>query len=165
MSIPEPDTAALRADFRNAMRRLASTVCVVTAAEDGRWAGMTMTAVASVSLEPPALLICANRASRLHALLKPGQGFCVNVLRIGHDAVAEAFGRSGQADEERFALGDWVSEGDGPYLADALASVFCAHAGAMDYGTHAIVVGEVRSVRLGHEGAPLIYGDGRYETA
>lgn len=165
MSIPEPDPSALRADFRNAMRRLASTVCVVTAAEGERWAGMTMTAVASVSLEPPALLICANRASRLYALLKPGAAFCVNVLRIGHDPVAEAFGRSGEPDEDRFAVGEWVSGGEGPYLSDALASVFCVHAGAMDYGTHAIVVGEVCAVRLGHDGAPLIYGDGRYETA
>ncbi len=162
-----PDTAppqehALAPAFRQAMRRLTSTVCIVTARLSGEPVGMTMTAVTSVSMEPPALLICANRKSRLHAALAPGAPFCVNVLRVGHDAVAAAFG--GQASHsERFSVGAW-STGDAaaPHLEDALANLFCAVAGRMDHGSHAVFLGEVREVRTGADGPPLIYGDGRY---
>lgn len=148
-------------DFRAAMRRLASTVCVVTAAEGERWLGMTMTAVTSVSMEPPSLLICAHRASRLHGALRPGVRFCVNVLRVGHGALAEAFaGRL--AHEERFAGGEWRCEEGPPWLADALCSVVCETAGWLDHGSHTIFIGLVEAVRLNPDGPPLIYGQGRY---
>ena len=154
----------LRAAFRAAMRKVTSTVCVVTAAEAHRWTGMTMTAVTSVSLEPPALLICANKASGLHALLTPQAHFCVNILRRGQDDVAAAFG-GGISGEDRFAVGAWTCQGGAPYLLDALGSVFCSVAGVMDYGSHAIVIGQVAEVRFNAGGAPLIYGDGRYGPA
>ena len=162
-----PDTAPpqdhpLAPAFRQAMRRLTSTVCIVSTRAEGEPVGMTMTAVTSVSMEPPALLICANRRSRLHAALTPGAGFCVNVLRVGHDAVAAAFGgRASHA--ERFGQGQWVVEGEAtPYLEDALANLFCCVVGSLDYGSHTVFLGEVKEVRTGAEGPPLIYGDGRY---
>ena len=164
---PMPDTAppedhALAPAFRQAMRRLTSTVCIVTSRAETEPVGMTMTAVTSVSMEPPALLICANRRSRLHAALAPRSGFCVNVLRVGHDAVAAAFGgRASHA--ERFGQGQWAVDGDvPPYLEDALANLFCTVASSLDHGSHTVFVGEVREVRTGAEGPPLIYGDGRY---
>ena len=149
--------------FRQAMRRLTSTVCVVTARGDGgRPVGMTMTAVTSVSMEPPALLICANRLSRLHAALAPEAAFCVNMLRVGHDDVAAAFG--GRASHtERFGLGRWITDtAAAPYLEDALANLFCSVAAGLDHGSHTVFVGAVGEVRAGTDGAPLIYGDGRY---
>ena len=164
---PMPDASAtqdhaLAPAFRQAMRRLTSTVCIVSAHADSEPVGMTMTAVTSVSMEPPALLICANRRSRLHAALTPGTPFCVNVLRVGHDSVAAAFGgRASHA--ERFCLGNWAIGGDGPpHLEDALANLFCCVANSLDHGSHTLFVGEVREVRTGAEGPPLIYGDGRY---
>ena len=148
--------------FRRAMRRLTSTVCIATANLEGQPVGMTMTAVTSVSMEPPALLVCANRQSRLHAALTPGAPFCVNILRVGHDDVAAAFG--GRASHtERFGCGNWVvDEATPPYLEDALANLYCTVANSMDYGSHCIFIGCVREVRNGHDGPPLIYGDGRY---
>ncbi|HEX8233230.1 MAG TPA: flavin reductase family protein [Caulobacteraceae bacterium] len=157
-SAPE---AGVAAEFRAAMRRLASTVCVVTAAQDGHWVGMTMTAVTSMSMEPPSLLISAHRASRLCGALAPGVRFCVNVLRVGHDETAEAFaGRL--AHEERFAGGQWRCEGGPPWLADALCGVVCETAASLDFGSHTIFVGRVEAVRLNSDGPPLIYGQGRY---
>lgn len=148
--------------FRQAMRRLTSTVCIVTARADGEPVGMTMTAVSSVSMEPPALLICANRRSRLHAALTPGADFCVNVLRVGHDEVAAAFA-SKASHSERFCMGQWVIDGDKPpFLSDALSSLRCTLAGDLAYGSHTVFIGAVREVCAGPDGPPLIYGDGRY---
>jgi flavin reductase len=148
--------------FRQAMRRLTSTVCIATARLEGQPVGMTMTAVTSVSMEPPALLLCVNRQSRLHGALTPAAPFCVNILRVGHDGVAAAFG--GRASHtERFGSGNWVVEDAAPpYLEDGLANLFCIVANRMDYGSHCIFIGCVREVRNGPDGPPLIYGDGRY---
>jgi flavin reductase (DIM6/NTAB) family NADH-FMN oxidoreductase RutF len=117
--------------FRQAMRRLTSTVCIVTARTGEGPVGMTMTAVTSVSMEPPSLLICASRRSRLHAALVPDAGFCVNVLRVGHDEVAAAFaGRASHS--ERFGVGRWATgAGKPPFLEDALANLFCVVAAAV----------------------------------
>jgi flavin reductase (DIM6/NTAB) family NADH-FMN oxidoreductase RutF len=160
-----PDAGAsselIAADFRAAMRRLVSTVCIVTAEQGGHWIGMTMTAVSSVSMEPPSLLICAHQRSRLRAALKPRVEFCVNVLRVGHDQAAQAFAGA-RSHEERFAGPGWTCEGGPPILTDALANIVCETATSLDYGTHTIVVGEVTCVRLNPEGPPLIYGHGRY---
>ena len=161
-----PDSApteehALAPAFRRAMRRLTSTVCIVTARAGAEPVGMTMTAVTSVSMEPPALLICANRRTRLHAAMGPDAVFCVNVLRVGHDEVAAAFG--GRASHsERFGLGCWSDAAAAPYLEDALANLFCTVAGGIDHGSHTVFLGEVKEVRSGADGPPLIYGDGRY---
>ena len=59
--------AALCEDFRKAMRRVASTVNVISIYVDGQPMGITATAVSSISLDPPSLLVCINRAASLHA--------------------------------------------------------------------------------------------------
>ncbi len=68
------------ADFRKAMRRLASAVTVISTAHDDRRHGMTATAVTSVSSAPPSLLACINRSASLHAPLLASRRFCVNIL-------------------------------------------------------------------------------------
>lgn len=164
MAASDHSEGDLAGEFRSAMRRLASTVCVVTAADDEQRVGMTMTAVTSVSMQPPSLLICARRDSRLHAALRPGVRFCVNVLRVGHDELAEAFA-GGRSHEQRFAAGAWSGDGGPPRLTDALSNVVCATAASLDHGSHTIFVGLVEQVRLNPDGPPLIYGQGRYGGA
>jgi flavin reductase (DIM6/NTAB) family NADH-FMN oxidoreductase RutF len=65
--------------------------------------------------------------------------------------------------EERLNFGNWDHDADGiAYLTDAQANVFCVVDALMAYGTHTIVVGKVRHVRLHGDIAPLIYSDGRF---
>ena len=66
--------------FRAAMRRFPSTVSVISTAKDGQRHGMTATAVTSVSLNPPSLLVCVNRSGRLFGIMESCHRFCVNVL-------------------------------------------------------------------------------------
>jgi flavin reductase (DIM6/NTAB) family NADH-FMN oxidoreductase RutF len=148
--------------FRGAMRRLACSVSIVTALRKESWYGMTMTAVTSVSMDPPALLICVNQSTRLHGVLACAAGrFCVNLLRSGHEEVASAFGgRVGPS--ERFRIGDWRCNDDAPYLADAQSNVFCRVSAAIPYGSHTIFIGAVHHVCIEGVVSPLMYADGRY---
>ncbi len=56
----------LDGNFRKAMRRLTSAVSVISAMHDGVRHGITVTSVTSVSMAPPSLLFCVNRAASLH---------------------------------------------------------------------------------------------------
>lgn len=153
---------SFEADFRKAMRRLASAVTVVSTAHDGHRHGMTATAVTSVSSNPPSLLACINRSASLHAPLIASGHFCVNILHGTQSEIADAFGGK-RAGNDRFAAGRWATHDNGlPYLWDAQASIFCVSDLVTSYGTHSIVVGKISEIIVGGHVAPLLYQDGRY---
>jgi flavin reductase (DIM6/NTAB) family NADH-FMN oxidoreductase RutF len=142
------------------MRRLAATVSVVTTLEKGVRYGMTATSVVSVSMDPPSLLVSINRRASIHdPLLRRGR-FCVNLLLTKHQPCSDAF--SGKLTvPERFDVGTWCQDDhELPYLADALANVFCTVDRTLDYGSHMIVIGRVLEARVAHPIEPLIHLDG-----
>jgi flavin reductase len=157
------DPATSLADgFRRAMRRLATTVSVVTTSSEGRPFGMTATAVTSLSSEPPSLLFCVNRNASIFPTLSAGAKAYVNLLTSDHARLAEIFGGK-VLPEERFAHGSWeYDENAIPFLADAQANLSCTIDAIFDYATHGIFVGRVNVVRLRGEVRPLIFGDGRF---
>jgi flavin reductase (DIM6/NTAB) family NADH-FMN oxidoreductase RutF len=69
-----------REQFRSAMRKLASTVCIITTAERNGRRALLATSVTSASLEPPAVLFCVSKAASIHGALKVGAECCVNLL-------------------------------------------------------------------------------------
>jgi flavin reductase (DIM6/NTAB) family NADH-FMN oxidoreductase RutF len=164
MASPRRGDEALRSDFLQAMRRLTSTVTIITKAHEEGALGMTATAVCSLTSDPPAILACINRNASICRWLVPNEAFCVNLLADGHAAVATQF--AGKAPVgERFLHGEWRHDEHGlPYLADALCSLFCQVDLATDYGTHTILVGRVLRVRLTSADTPLLYGEGRFRT-
>jgi flavin reductase (DIM6/NTAB) family NADH-FMN oxidoreductase RutF len=151
-----------KTEFRNAMRRLTSTVTVITTAHGGERFGMTATAVTSVSAEPPSLLICVNRSARLHDPLIRAGRFCVNILQADQTEVAQAF--SGSLPHElRFGCGDWDDHGlSVPYLRGAQANLVCETDAISSYGTHSLLIGLVRAVHMQDSVVPLLYQDGQY---
>lgn len=149
----------LSAAFRAAMRRMAATVTIVSTQHRGVRHGMTATAVTSVSMEPPSLLVCINHDASIHAPLCHSGRFCISILAAGHDEHCHAF--SGRKEgEERFDDGDWASDDGVPYLADAQANLFCTVARRMTHGTHTVFVGNVTHVRVDDRRTPLVYVDG-----
>ena len=152
----------LRASFKLAMRRFPAAVSVITSADQSRRHGMTATAVTSLSLDPPSLIVCINRATLLHDIMQVGRHFCVNVLRRDQAELSSAF--SGAiAPEARFALGTWHVSAEGvSYLADAQANIFCRKVAAVPYGTHTIFIGEAEGANVQDPIEPLIYQDAQY---
>jgi len=155
------ETDTLTADFRHAMRRLASTVAIITSCRDGAPSGMTATAVTSVSVDPPSLVIAINRSASIHDVIADSRRFCVNLLGRPHAELVEPFsGKSKGA--ERFAFGAWEEGARGvPFLSDALASVLCQVDGALSYGSHTLFVGKVEAIRMAGTADPLLWQDGR----
>lgn len=157
------DEAAVKDRFRGAMRRLAGTVTIVTVRSGQERHGTTATAVTSVSMDPPSMLVCINRDSRLHGYLLKEDRFCVNMLHADNVEASRLFASPVSA-EERFAGGDWRLDDDAraPWLANAQANVFCVKDKAIDYGSHTIFIGRVEDVVLRDGISPLIYKDGAY---
>lgn len=147
--------------FRQAMRRVASTVNVISLCLDGEAMGITATAVSSISMDPPSLLVCINRASSVHPSIEVVTHFGVNVLHRDQEAVARVFADR-RFHAERFADG-WEKDAlRPPRLIDAQASILCRRIDHHQFGTHSIFIGVVEEVWT-HEGIdPLVYLDGTF---
>ncbi|MGE4431148.1 MAG: flavin reductase family protein [Sphingobium sp.] len=150
------------ASFRDAMRRLATTVTIVSTSGQGRRHGITATAVTSLSMDPPSLLVCVNRSGSLHDLLAETDRFCVNLLTVEQVALSNAFAGK-LAPEERFLHGTWADDDGGlPYILDAQASIFCKKQDTIQYGSHSIFIGAVESTLVSDDICPLLYSNGAY---
>lgn len=152
----------LVAGFRKSMRKLASSVTIVTTTESGMPHGMTATAVMSVSFEPLSLAVAINKSASIYEPLLRNGKFCVNVLSSAHAELCKDFsGR--KLGIERFADGSWVNSPGGlPMLSDAQASLVCTVDATLDYGTHCIVVGRLDDVVNADLVNPLVYLDGAF---
>lgn len=154
------------AAFRLAMREFASGVVIITCGEGDLRAGCTATALTSLSLTPPSLIVCVDRKATTLARLRECGAFAVNILGARHDALASRFaGRGGVKGSARFAEGDWVTlETGAPVLSDALAGIDCRVDEIIDRHTHAIIIGTVAAVRLGDHDTALLHWRSRFET-
>ena len=81
---PEP----VKKEFLQAMRGITSTVTVVSAKNGENKQAMTATSVASLSLDPPSMLVCINHEASIHEVMKEGLGFCINILSLGQENLA-----------------------------------------------------------------------------
>jgi flavin reductase len=145
--------------FRQAMAQVASAVHVVTTHGLAGRAGMTATSVASVSDEPPTVLVCIEGASRTLAAIEASGAFCINTLTDKSEELAAIFARRRNIEgEARFATADWISLATGaPVLADALVAFDCRLIDVHRVATHRILIGEVVALGGTGQGAGLIY--------
>ncbi len=147
-------------DFLAAMRRFATGVAIVTTAHAGRVHGFTANAFASVSAEPPTVLICVNRSGSAHPLIASSQRFCVNVLALEQRKLAQRF--AGGEPRSRFdGVGYRAGETGSPILAGTLAHLDCVIEEELTASTHTIFIGRVVDAGW-REGAPLGYFDRAY---
>ena len=139
-----------RQEFREAMARLGAAVNIVTSAGPAGPAGFTASAVCSVTDDPPTLLVCMNRSSSLNPVVKANGVFCVNVLSAQQTALSRAFASSrGVPMTERFAQPGWDTLATGsPASLGAVASVDCAIEEVLEKGTHSVLFGAVRAIRI-----------------
>lgn len=146
--------------FRIAMRRVASTVHILSVSSIEGPYGMTATAVNSLSFEPLSLVACVNQSASIHRQLLAADCFCVNVLSAEQDVIADQFGKR-DLNAKRFSTGVWVDFRGTPALADAQSNILCQRRHLADVGTHSLFVGNVIEVRT-RPVPPLVYQDGAY---
>ncbi|MBV9193490.1 MAG: flavin reductase [Solirubrobacterales bacterium] len=147
-------------EFRDAIGHFASGVTVITAAQGGRRFGSTASAVSSLSLEPPMLLVCLNRQSATGRAVAEAGHFAVNVLSQDQGALARQF--ASKADDKFAGLDVTPGERGVPLLADALAHYECRVAEHVTGGTHSVFLAEVHAVRTREGEAPLAYFRGEF---
>jgi flavin reductase (DIM6/NTAB) family NADH-FMN oxidoreductase RutF len=148
------------AAFRKAMRHVATGVTVVTSLRDGEPRGITVNALASVSLDPPSLLICINREARSYLFISTSRIFCVNVLAGEQRELAEHF--SGKVRDRQFDEVAYRIDATGaPVLEGTIAHFDCELAHEYQFGSHSILIGRVLSCAA-RPGSPLGYFNGGF---
>nr|BFD86209.1 flavin reductase family protein [Streptomyces sp. Xyl84] len=152
---PGPDAVRCLALYT----RLAAGVTVVTALDAaGRPAGMTVSALTSVSARPPLLLACLRGGSQTLTAVRERGAFAVSFLTERQRGVAERFADPALSPAARFA-GVPVRQVLGvPVVSEALAWSVCVVEDVRRYGDHDAVVGRVRAVEAG-AGRPLVWHD------
>jgi flavin reductase (DIM6/NTAB) family NADH-FMN oxidoreductase RutF len=149
------------------MRSLSSGVAIVACGDGDRRTGCTVTALASLSLTPPTLIVCLARTSSTLTGLKEAGAFSVNLLAARHEALAQRFsGRGGLHGSRRFDDAEWAMLATGaPILTDAVAAFDCLIEEVIERHSHAIVLGAVVSLREGANEAALAHWRGGYSAS
>lgn len=149
--------------FKDALRHFASGVTIVTLRAGDRMHGLTVSAFASVSAEPPLIAVVINQGHQAHSLLaEEGASFAVNILGRDQEELSNRF--AWLKDGDRFAAGDWQTAATGaPILADALVWLDCTIHSRVAAGTHTIFIGRVRAAGVPRpDEAPLVYWNRDY---
>ena len=159
-AVPSP----LRSQFLDGMSHAACTVSVVTTDGVAGRAGVTVSAMSSVSADgaAPTLLVCVHWQSAAAAAVIANGAFCVNVLRAEHFEHSRAFSGA-QTGESRFKPEEWTRLATGaPVLIDALVAFDCRVEKEIAHGTHTLFLGRIEHIVAGRKGRSLLYADGQY---
>jgi flavin reductase (DIM6/NTAB) family NADH-FMN oxidoreductase RutF/DNA-binding FadR family transcriptional regulator len=145
--------------FREVISNFMSGVVIVTARHDETIQGMTVSAVSSLSLEPPMLVICLNRKARTQELVHLAGAFAINILGEEQGHLAERFA---SRHEDRFAgVPHHPGLTGAPVIDGVLGVVECRVEEAVTGGSHRAFLGRVVHAEAG-EGSPLAYYRGKF---
>ena len=149
-----------QSSFRAVLGRFASGVTIVTTRDKrGRDIGMTVSAFASVSLDPPLVLICIDHEASVYTQLSKATHFIANILSESQEAIARRFA---ERNPDRFdGLGYERGQTGAAILDEVLGYVECEVIARHESGDHDILIGAVEVAVYG-EGKPLLYYRGGY---
>jgi 3-hydroxy-9,10-secoandrosta-1,3,5(10)-triene-9,17-dione monooxygenase reductase component len=148
--------------FRQTLGEFATGVTVIAAETDGVVQAMTANSFTSLSLEPPLVLFCAGKLTRVGQLLLPQSGrFCINILHEEQRDQSTFFaGAWRDAEPPFFAFETWHGA---PRLVGSAAAIVCETHAVHEGGDHWIVIGRVVAVdRDETDPRPLLFFRGHY---
>ncbi len=149
--------------FRDVLRHFPSGVTIVTVKAGEEVHGLTVSAFASVSPEPPLVTVMIDHRHQAYKMIESeGATFAVNIL---HQDQAELSNRFAWVkDEDRFLAGTWTTAATGaPGLEEALAWLDCTIYGKVAAGSHTVYIGEVQAAGTPRPDAPpLVYWNRGY---
>jgi len=162
------DAAIDAASFRDALSRAVTAVTVIATDGTGGRAGVTCSAVCSVSDSPPTVLFCINRRSAANSVIKANGVISINWLHASQTAVSQLFAGAGAVPmAQRFDDDSWgVFATGAPYSKSAMVALDCKVIDQIEIGTHSVFVAQV----FGSAGAesdnhaPLVYCLRSYAT-
>ena len=144
---------------RKIMGQFATGVTIVTTDGEAGPHGLTANAVASLSLDPPLVLVAVDKRAHSLDYLKKNRCFAVNILRLDQEEISRRFATPGPKDFT--GLNITTATTTAPVLSDCLAFVDCRVVEILPGGDHEIFVGEIVAGEY-HGGEPLLYYAGGY---
>lgn len=161
----------LRAQFLQGMSRAAATVNVVTTDGPAGRAGVTVSAMSSVSADGdgegggPTMLVCVHHMSPAAAKIIENGCFCANILADDQSDISDRFAGRIPA-ESKFDGADWTAmETGAPRVVNPLTAFDCRVVSSDRVGTHHVFIGEVREIFVAESGSPLIFANRAYGAA
>jgi flavin reductase (DIM6/NTAB) family NADH-FMN oxidoreductase RutF len=132
-------------EFLSAMSQAVTGVNIVTTDGPAGRYGLTVSAVSSVSTEPPMLLVCVNQKNIARDAICSNGAFAINVLATSQQHIAETFsGSNRHGGAYGFDSEDWTKEDTGsPVLNGAIATFDCEIEKTVPAATHTIFIGRV----------------------
>ncbi|MER7396880.1 flavin reductase family protein [Streptomyces sp. NPDC000151] len=149
------------AGFRDVLGRFATGITIVAGLDEGgRPAGFACQSFASLSLDPPLVMLAVGKASTSWPVIERAGRFCVNILAEHQRETCAAFGRSGP---DKFAGVPWrTGEHRTVRIDGALAFVECELQAVYEAGDHHLVTARVLALDAREDGRPLLYFRSRY---
>ena len=144
--------------FRQVIGHFASGVTIITTRDEAVNYGLTASAVSSLSLDPPMLLVCINRQTGTSQAIAKAKVFAVNILKENQQAIARQFATPHPNKFRDIPL-TFGTLGV-PLLPDMLATLECRVVEEATGGTHAVFLAEIQAAQA-EEGMPLVYYRGR----
>ena len=153
-----------RTRLRALMGHFATGVTVVAARHGPLMAGMTANAIATISVDPPILMVSIARKAETHIAIIGSHAFSVSVLADDQEGLADCFAQPTTADKlKRFCEAPWhEAETGSPILEGALAYFDCRLTERLPGGDHTIFLGEIVAAGYREDAAPLIRYGSRY---
>ncbi len=148
-------------DFKRALSRRASGVAVVTARNGERIHGMTVSAFTEVSLEPPLVLVCADKTSNTLPVIRAGGVFAINVLARDQQELSNRFAVKKDEHKRFDGLEFDLGRTGAPLLRGVAVNIDCRVVAEHDAGDHVVYIGQVEEVRS-FDRDPLLYFRGAY---
>jgi flavin reductase len=151
-------------EFKQAMSQIPSAVHIITSVDEfGAPCGFVASAVCSLSDEPPTVLVCVNRKSRIHPVIRREGRLCVNVLTSNDVHLVPVFAGGVNNNDERFAHGEWTFEGVTlPVLRSARYSMLCKVVMTSMASTHDVFFCELLETIEGAVSGGLVYYDRKF---
>lgn len=146
-------------EFRHIISHLGSGVSIITVRHNEQDYGITASAVCSVSLDPPMLLVCVNQNTGIQQALMQAKSFNVHILGKHQADLALQFSRTHT--DKFHSLEYAYSELGNPLLPNVVAQIECQLFKEISAGTHSIFVGEIHQAQA-NDLEPLIYVKGKF---
>ncbi|WP_448721576.1 flavin reductase family protein [Microbacterium natoriense] len=149
--------------MKSAFRGHPAGVAIITAMSASGPVGLTASSVASVAVDPAAIVFSVTRATGSAGAILAADSFVVHLIDDEHSALAQSFAVSGA---ERFTpeQGWSVLPTGEPYLPAARVALRCRPIQAVPVGSSTVVIAEVVEVAEGRTGRPLVYVDRRFHA-
>ena len=144
---------------RKILGHFATGVTLVTTGGIAGLHGMTANAVASLSLDPPLVLVAVDKRALTLEYLARNRCFAVNILRLDQEEISRRFAMPGPKDFSDLSTISGATAS--PILSDCLAYLDCKVVDILPGGDHEIFVGEILAGEH-HGGEPLLYYAGGY---